>query len=40
MKINDIKSKKLRKKNLVIAMLVIFIILSIYVISMIRMGGN
>ncbi len=36
---NNLREKKLKKKNLVIALLIIFIIFSIYVISMIRMGG-
>ena len=36
---NDLKEKKLKKKNWVIAFLIIFIILSIYVISMIKMSG-
>ena len=35
----DLREKKLKKKNWVIAFLIICIILSIYVISMIKMSG-
>jgi len=35
----NLREKKLKKKNWVIAFLIIFIILSIYAISMIKMSG-
>ncbi len=39
MRLNKISKEKLKKKNLVVALLILFIIFSIYIISFIRMGG-